>query len=109
MVVWPSIANPNEVEEIPAKPIRQETSSAGYTMSFARATTTKKTFNLSWLRMSVSDKENLDAFFGVYAGQSFTWINPLDSASYTMMFGQEEIRFKHRTGKYTASVTLKEA
>ena len=114
MAAWPSIVGPTGLDIIPGKPIASQTSSAGYTMSFAGATATKKTINLSWDAMPTADKDTLESFFETNAGGNFTFENP-DPAStetFTVMFGTETLPFKYKKGfisLWELNLTLVEA
>jgi len=75
------------------KPANRKTSAAGYSMSRARATVTKKEFTLKYECVSAADKTTVDDFFDANQGQVFNLNapDPADSTIYTVIFGQDSI------------------
>lgn len=61
---------------------------AGYVQTRARYTRVRKTWQVSYHFVDNSDKAALDTFVSTVNGgaDSFTWVNPQDSVSYTVRF-----------------------
>ena len=53
----------------------------------------QKKFKLRWRSLSAANKNTIQSFFVARLGayESFTWVNPLDSASYTVRFMQDSM------------------
>lgn len=104
MSTWPTgIGNPEQLGEKNVKKIKRQTSSAGYTMSSSAATLTKKQFSLSWSLLDNTEKGLMETFFDTTGGASFTWTNPTDDVEYTVLFGQDDLTFKHLRPSYWQS------
>lgn len=96
------------------KPANRQTSSAGYTMSFSRATVKKKVFDFTLFNLNQTDWETLDTFFDTNQGGSFTidFSCTGDSTTYTVVFDQDELIPEYTRsfpGNYTVPIVVREA
>lgn len=90
---WPSIATPSQIVEHTVKGQLKAPFEGGYVQSVAKYSRSRKQFELTWNAMSDSNKSSLLTAFGTDLGSTFTWTNPLDSASYTVRYRDDELLF----------------
>jgi hypothetical protein len=95
------------------KPSNRQTSSAGYTMSFSRATTSKKAFDFTIGWLTNTERETLETFFDTNQGTSFTidFTCTGDTTTYTVVFDMDELSFdyiKTFPAEYDLTLSLKE-
>lgn len=112
MADWPDIEDPSGLRESPQKGQIKSDFEAGYVQSRPKFTRTRKRFELSWDAMSNSDKETLETFFDDNLGDTFTWDNPISTASdpsHTVRFVNDSLEFSYRPHNYwQISIELEE-
>lgn len=106
MALFPVEEKVVALKEKQNKPANRQTSSAGYTMSFSRGTTLKKTFVIDMAYLSKIEKDEIQVFFDMYQGDSFSLNDPDPNSNevYTVVFAQDELEFVYTRvfpGEYT--------
>ena len=95
------------------KVANRQTSAAGYPMSRARATVTKKEFILKYVYVSAVDKTTVNTFFDTNQGVFFNLNNPdpTDTTIFTVIFGQDSIDWVYDNqgiGRWSTSIIFQE-
>lgn len=112
MANWPStVATPNRIIERPMKAQIKNDFESGYVNSVARWTRMRRQFELSWVALSAADKAALITFFDSNQGDTFDWIHPETTVTYTARFAEDEIGFEYMPSyaRWRGDIVLEEA
>ena len=113
MAIFPTIKILTGLTVKNIKIANRKTSAAGYPMSRARATITKKEFTLKYVYVSSADKATVNAFFDTNQGLSFNLDNPdpTDTTIFTVIFGQDSLDWVYDNqgiGRWSTSIIFQE-
>lgn len=110
MATFPNIGKPFDWKRTTVKKSYRGTSSAGYTITHPKSTVAKKVFNITYDRLSKTERDDLDSFFDTNAGLSFTWTDPEDEVTtYEVVFEEDELEFEFSPPYYwTTTFTIRE-
>jgi len=99
MATFPAIARPSRgLEEEYYLPQKRTDFEANYVQTRKSVTRGRGKWPLVWNILSEANYQTLLTFFKANQGNSFTWIHPVSSVSYTCIFSADSI--KGKIGKY---------
>ncbi|MBU1193959.1 MAG: hypothetical protein KJ666_18885 [Bacteroidetes bacterium] len=108
MATFPTPAAVTGFKDTPAKAANRQKSSAGYTISFARATLIKTEFELA-VRATAAEKAAIKTFFDTWQGGIFELnsVDITDTTVYQVVFLQDDIPFTLNIKRNVWETTIK--
>lgn len=101
MATWPDIQEPSGISRRIIKEQIKNSFAGGYVSSIPKYSRKRYRFQLSWSSLTHIDLETLETFFDDNQGNTFTWTDPIDNASYTVRFSDDEIEADYVEGTTT--------
>jgi len=97
------------VEQLEDSTIRSKFD-GGYVQTRARYTRIRKTWKISYLNLSNTNKNTLITFLNTINGgaDSFTWVNPVDTLSYSVRFVVPPLCSHHLIDRWDVSFSLEQ-
>lgn len=107
MAMYPSIKFSKDSTSKTKKEAIRSDSEASYIMSRPRYTREKKSFELVYSNILISDFLILETFFTTYQGQNFTFNDVFSNMEYEVIFNMDDISFKPiGAGRCSTTVSL---
>jgi len=74
------------------KPVVRTESEGNYVHTRPRTSRGRNRWTLKWEYIDDTDYQNLKGFFDENQGSAFSWTNPIDSTTYTVMFSDDTFK-----------------
>ncbi len=101
MADYPTIQVANGLQQKTVKAQYKGQSAAGYMMTRAKATLSKKEFTVKYNKLTTTERDTLQTFFDANLGLEFNWTHPeTGGATYAVIFMDDELVFNWKSPYY---------